>query len=322
MGRMFRIISEGTHEPRPVPAVAGRAGVAVAERQVESWPAEEPAPFVEVGGPDGVVTSHPRPSPTPIPVPPPIMPLEIARPVEDEVASVDTDAPPEPRALSVSFHRFPKSGLRLLPAGVSSDVIAFHHPDHAVSAEYASVRDEIRKQFEEAGPRVVMFTSATAVSGTTTVLVNVATLLARESAGKVLTVDANLVRPAVSRLLGVPETPGVAEVLAQTVPLAWAVQPSPVANLHVLAAGRKMPADGFPTTDFPRLLNQLRQWFDWVLVDAGVWPESDSRDHLAPSCDGIFLVARQGEIDRPEFTGLRSSVASAGGLLRGYVTTQ
>jgi len=34
------------------------------------------------------------------------------------------------------------------------------------------------------------------------------------------------------------------------------------------------------------------------------------------------LVTRQAEIDRPEFGAMRASVAAAGGLLRGYVTTR
>jgi len=201
-------------------------------------------------------------------------------------------------------------------------VIVYHQPDHPVSSEYRTVRDEIRKQFEEPTPRVLLFAAATPVAGTTTVLLNTAASLTQDGA-RVLIVDANFDRPAVARRLGIPETPGLAEVLGQTVPLAWALQPTAVENLHALAAG--LPADETPrvmAADLPRLLSQLRQWFDWVLVDGGVWDEWLGQESAGPACDAVYLVTRQVDIDRPEFAGLRVSVANSGGVLRGYVTTR
>jgi Mrp family chromosome partitioning ATPase len=212
--------------------------------------------------------------------------------------------------------------LRLLPGGVSADLITYHHHDHPISGEYRVVRDEVRRQFEESSPRVLLFSAAAPVAGTTTVLLNFAVTLTLDGA-KVLVIDANFDRPAVARQLGVPETPGLAEVLGQTIPLAWALQPTAVESLHVLAAGA--PTDETPRAlglDFPRLLAQLRQWFDWVLIDGGVWHDWLGQDSIGAACDAVYLVTRQSDIDRPEFAGLRLSVANAGGILRGYITTR
>ncbi|HET6575742.1 MAG TPA: hypothetical protein VFG68_19230 [Fimbriiglobus sp.] len=311
MGRMFRIITEGGSEPLP------------------SLQAAAEVPFIEVGGPEGVVTSIPLPAAA---MPPDVIPVPRPGPAYEPEPDTELDHDPESaplvipapdaRVLSVSFHKFPKTGLRLLPGGVSADVIAFHQPDHPVSGEYRTVRDEVRKQFEEPRPRVLLFAAAAPVAGTTTVMLNTAVSLTRDGA-KVLVADANYDRPAVARRLGVPETPGLAEVLGQTVPLAWALQPTAVEDLHVLAAG--VPSDGTPrgmTQDFPRLLAQLRQWFDWVLVDGGVWDEWLGQESAGPACDAVYLVTRQADIDRPEFGSLRMSVADAGGVLRGYITTR
>ena len=316
MGRMFRIITEGGQEPQP-------ASQAVAE-----------VPFVEVGGPEGVVTSIPLPTTrVVIETPPDVIPVSRPAPLSELETDTELDHDPESepliipapdaRVLSVSFHRFPKTGLRLLPGGVSADVIAYHQPDHPISGEYRVIRDEIRRQYEEPTPRVLLFSAAAPVAGTTTVLLNFAVSLTQESGARVLVADANFDRPAVARRLGVPETPGLAEVLAQTVPLAWALQPTAVENLHVLAAG--VPADETHkamASDYPRLLAQLRKWFDWVLVDGGVWDEWLGQESAGPACDAVYLVTRQADIDRPEFAGLRASVNSAGGVLRGYVTTR
>lgn len=312
MGRMFRIITEGGQEPHP----SGQA-TAVAD-----------VPFVEVGGPEGVVTSIPLPvSRAVVAAPPDVTRVPelgtSTEPDHDPESEPLTIPAPDARVLSVSFHRLPKTGLRLLPGGVSADVIAYHQPDHPISGEYRVIRDEVRRQFEETNPRVLLFSAAAPVAGTTTVLLNFAVSLTQESGARVLVADANFDRPAVARRLGVPEAPGLAEVLAQAVPLAWALQPTAVENLHVLAAG--VPTDETQramASDLPRLLAQLRKWFDWVLVDAGVWDEWLGQESAGPACDAVYLVTRQADIDRPEFAGLRASVVSAGGVLRGYVTTR
>ena len=80
-----------------------------------------------------------------------------------------------------------------------------------------------------------------------------------------------------------------------------------------------------PTTiglDLPKLVTQLRQWFDWVLVDGGVWGVVPERDGTCPSADAVYLVTREADVGRTEFTGLRGWVKELGGVLRGFVTTK
>jgi Mrp family chromosome partitioning ATPase len=243
--------------------------------------------------------------------------------VPPRLAETHRTPPPDPRVLSVSFHQFPAANLRLLPSGVAPELVTYHFPDHPVSGEYRAVVAELKKPFTDAGPRTLLFTAAAAVAGTSTVLMNSAVALAQEGGPRVLVVDANLPRPGAARRFGATEAPGLAEVLGQTVPLAWAVQPTPITNLHVLAAGS--PVAGSATrmaADLPRLLAQLKQWFDWVLVDCGVWTEFDDRTATGTAADGAYLVTRQHDLDRPEFGALRGAVAAAGGHLRGYITTR
>lgn len=309
MSRTFRVIS-GAAEP-----IAARRD-----------PAEfDEVPFVEVGGPDGVVTSIQSPTvaihkpaapsvksaPAPRPAPPPA-----ARP-----------APPPPLpdspVLSVTFHRYPKPGLRLMHAGIAPDVVAFHFPEHPVSGEYKRVCEEMLGQYDLPGPRAALFTAAEPHAGTTTVLVNAAVTLVTHHAHRVLVVDANFGRPGVAHRLGCAESPGLADVLGQSIPLAWALQPTAVPNLHVLPSGTVTDAtEEALAADFPRLMAQLRQWFDWVVIDAGVWAELPGGEGAASAADGVYLVTREGDMERDQFTGLRAEIAAAGGPVRGFVSTR
>jgi Mrp family chromosome partitioning ATPase len=313
MGRMFRVITE--------PQEPGRSAVG---RPAAVAPAVEDVPFVEVGGPDGVLTSVITPRPVARLSPPPSVTDPTPVPPRQPDPQARPPAPsPDPRVLSVSFHEFPKTTLRLLPAGMAPELVTFHFPDHPVSGEYRAVVSEMKRPFAESGPRTLLFTAAVPLAGTTTVLLNAGVALAQEGGQRVLVVDANLLRPGSARRFGVGDGPGLAEVLGQTVPLAWAVQPTPLTNLHVLSAGS--PTEATPDLlahDLPRLLAQLRQWFDWVLVDCGVWTEAGDRVPLGSAADGVYLVTRQHDLDRPEFGALRGAVAATGGHLRGYITTR
>lgn len=313
----------------------------------------EGTPFVEIGGPDGPVfsagpptiklptispiTQSLAPSEPPASPPAPVEPQPL--PSTSQHSANTLPIPPTPAApapsrtfprladtpvyLSVTFHDLteqakPKGEIE----GADAALVALHFPDHPVSKEYRTLRDEIQAQLPDPTPRVLMFTAAAAEAGTTTVLLNLAVTIARETLSRVLVVDANLTRPAAAQKLSVKTAPGLVEVLAQEVPLAWAVQPTVLHNLQVLPAGGG--ASSVLTTighDLPKLIGQLREWYDWVLVDCGVWGVLPERDEACPAADAIYLVSREADVARSEFLGVRGWVRELGGLLRGYVTT-
>ena len=229
--------------------------------------------------------------------------------------------------LSVRFHDVvPRAPGR--PAdGPDAGLVALHHPDHPVSGEYRTLRDEIIRQLPEATSRVLTFTSAASEAGTTTVLLNLGITLAREGQ-RVLVLDANVTRAGIAQKLALRPAPGLAEVLGGHLPLPWALQPTAVPSLQALTAGSATDAASSAALgsiigrDLPKLVGQLRQWFDWVLIDAGVWGVVPERDSTCPAADAVYLVTRDTDADRPEFTGLRAWVKQLGGALRGYVTTR
>lgn len=310
-------------------------------------PSDE-TPFVEIGGPGGPVFSGasvapavkpvliaPKPAPVTAPKPvPEVKPEPRPEPMAEAARAFPRLAPTpvvaaahaaaSPTAyLSVRFHDLAARTPRHVVGGPDAALVALHFPDHPVSGEYRTLRDEIRRQLPEATSHTLMFASAASEAGTTTVLLNLAVTLAHGGKSRVLVVDANVERPAVASKLALKSAPGLCEVLAQRVPLAWAVQPSVVPALQVLAAGDA--TDATPSDvcrDFPRLIGQLRQWYDWVLVDAGVWGMMAERDAACPAADAVYLVARDGDAEKPMFGTLRGWVKELGGLLRGYVATK
>lgn len=306
MGRMFRIITDGSLD---FPG-SGAVGTAT-----ENGPfIDGSAPYIEVGGPQPIYHGLPKPT------------ARITTPVADK-PKADPVKPPavateEPKYVAAKLHGIaPKTAGEPAPV-VHPSIVAYHHPEHPVSEEYRGLRDELRNG-ADAQSKALLFTAAASDNGTTTVLLNLAVTLAQEPHTRVLVIDADFDRLGSARRMGVSDVPGLSEVLTQTMPLAWVLQPTVVPKLQVLAAG-KLTTDTLPlmATDFPKIMGQLRQWFDWILVDGGVWGERPHRDATSPAFDSVYLVTRQAEIDRPVFNSLRSQVAKHGGMLRGFIGTR
>jgi len=409
MGRMYRLMTEAASVARPTRPMPPDASQLTADELERGTPpamntiVHETIPFVEVGGPEGVVTSYTRtvhsvptthtqtrvvsvPSPTPLhavpaptthtqtrvvsvptPAPAPRV-LNLPEPVRlaptttsetvrvvhtpgyfetrENYATPASAAPVSPlsqltplstvadtRKLSVSLHKFAKPGLRILPSEIAPEVVTYHHPEHPVSSEYRLLRDEIRRTLEPGVSKIVSLTSVGHASGTTTVLLNVAVAMTQDPSSRVLVIDANLSRPSVATRLGVTEVPGLVEVAAQAVPLAWAVQNTAIPGLHVLSAGTITDNAMAKTLhELPRLVQQVKAWFDVVLVDAGLWDQLVPVRHgyvqpataaqptsLAHASDSIYLVTRHTDLERIDMSQLRQVLGHG---LKGYITTR
>lgn len=289
MGRMMDALSHTNGRrtavlaPPPSPAPAG----------VAELDEDDGVPFVEVGAP---LPGAGRVAPPPAPEPRPSGLFSI------HFQPLPAAAPPQ-RAADGRF---------------AAELIAYHQPDHPVAAQYRTLAAEVAAQVPAAGGRLVAFTGGAAGAGATTVALNLAVTLASAGA-RVLAVDAHPSRPDVADRLGLPDGPGLAEVLARTSPLAWALQMTDLPGLHALTAGRGERAT---RAGLAALLEGLRGRYDWVIVDAPEWTDRDGLSSLAPAADGVYLVLRRCDLDAAELGDLPAASRHCHGKLRGYVLTQ
>jgi capsular exopolysaccharide synthesis family protein len=143
--------------------------------------------------------------------------------------------------------------------------------------------------------RTVMVTSAHAADGKTMTAVNLGLVLSESYGRRVLLVEGDLRRPAISRLAGVAVGPGLNEALkadderqpslvrlTDTLTLLPAGQPSPD-PLSVLTSAR-----------FQALLQDASEKFDFVIVDTPPLAATTDATLLCPLVDAALLVVRAG----------------------------
>lgn len=238
----------------------------------------------------------------PAPVAPPPEPTPAVRPrthTPVERTPRTADAPPT--------RTVPAPGVaqaaRVVPAGhLSPLLVAALAPHGATAEQYRTLRTRIMLSEDGQPRRVLLVTSPGKGDGKSLTAANLAVTMAQEFNRRVVLVDADLREPSAHALLGLPPTPGLADVLTGSATLDEAIVELPDFNLAVLPAGLtpERPAELLGSVAMRRLLDALRSRFDRVLLDMPpVVPLADV-GVLGPQVDGVLLVVRAGVTKTPE----------------------
>jgi protein-tyrosine kinase len=268
--------------------------------------AEEPA-FIEIGPKREVIAASPSvmaSHPTPLPIQ---RPLPLAGPHSALFRALPA------RPSEVAVLRRPR---------FAPEIVAYHTPDLPIAARYAELYGSIR---EAAAAKavvdhlVLLFAPVRPEIGSTTVLLNVAVVAARQGR-RTLVVDANLRRPGVAARLGLTPSPGLMEVLAADCSIDEATRPTELERLYALTAGQSGPllADVRTLHD---LLGGLRERFDFVLIDGPRWDGRGTATAIASGCDAVFLVSPTSEADASPASDLARQLPQQGVRLAGSILT-
>jgi len=186
-------------------------------------------------------------------------------------------------------------------------------PQSPAAEQYRALRT--RLAFAEDGRmlRTIMVTSPGRGDGKTLTTLNLALTIAQEFQRQVVLVDADLHRPSVHTLLGVPQSPGLVDVLAGAATLDDVLVEAADYRLVVVPAGSPStrPAELLGSPGMRALLADLRSRFDRVLIDtppAGVLADADV---LAPAVDGVVVVVRAGRTPRSAIERLLAKLAGS-----------
>jgi capsular exopolysaccharide synthesis family protein len=143
--------------------------------------------------------------------------------------------------------------------------------------------------------RTLMVTSALAGDGKTLTAVNLSLVLSESYRRRVLLVEGDLRRPAISRVAGVPSGPGLSEALRAHDDR----RPSLVQlteTLTLLPAGQtdSDPLSALASTRLQALLHDASEKFDWVIVDTPPLAATTDATLLCPFVGAVLLVVRAG----------------------------
>jgi len=188
------------------------------------------------------------------------------------------------------------------PAGIPGTfALVAHQATSSILAEaFRNLRTSVVYATPDRPPRTMLVTSLQQQDGKTSVSTNCAITLAQLGMGEVLLVDADMRHPDLHDIFGVPQTPGLSDLLVGGVGVTDIVRPTRVPGLFVIPAG-PIPTNPAELLFSPRLtqaLGVLGDRFAHIVIDTPPMLGVSDTLVLAPRVDGVILVLRHGHTGR------------------------
>lgn len=165
---------------------------------------------------------------------------------------------------------------------------------HVYAESFRNVRSSLLfMAIDGTRPKSILVTSAIPSEGKSTFSSNLAITMAF-AGSRVLLVDADLRRGRLHDAFQVSNQHGLSEVLSQQCTWQEAAQKAPSYNLQIIPRGMTPPNPGelFLTPQSPKLFQELREAYDYVIIDSAPILATDDTASLAPKLDGTIFLTR------------------------------
>ncbi|MCY1657983.1 polysaccharide biosynthesis tyrosine autokinase [Dietzia sp. SL131] len=193
---------------------------------------------------------------------------------------------------------------------------------HSPAAEsFRRLRTNLQFLSVDKPPRVFVLTSSVAAEGKSETAINLSLALA-ESGNRVLLVEADLRRPLVVNYMSMPDKVGLTNVLSGQAEFRDVVQETRHQGVDLLACGPlpPNPSELLASEVARQLVDQLREIYDYVIIDSPpLLPVTDGA-LLSRITDGALLVVRENRTTSDQVAQAVDNLAKADANLLGVVT--
>jgi capsular exopolysaccharide synthesis family protein len=182
----------------------------------------------------------------------------------------------------------------------SATLLASYNKESPMGTEFRRLYSNLKSRFADARIQNIMVTSAMLGEGKSLTSSLLSVTIAELTKFKVALVDLDLRRPKIGYYFGLGNDGGVADVLTGKSSLKLVSRKTTIPNLTIIPSGKpdRRPSDVLELGAISSLFQELRFYFDYVIVDTPpVIPISDPL-LIAEHMDGVILVVRGGVTQR------------------------
>ena len=193
----------------------------------------------------------------------------------------------------------PRMNLRKMRQKVGPDsaldpsLVTFHDPRGTAAEIYRVGRTALMISARKSDASTLMMTSPQPGDGKSTTISNLSISIAG-TGKRVLLIDADMRRPMISNLFGLPKGDGLADVLRGQTEVKNAIRKTEVDGLFVMPHGGTTdePAELLESPNFAAMMRRLATHFDYVLVDAPPVLAVTDPAIVATTVDALVLTVR------------------------------
>ena len=206
------------------------------------------------------------------------------------------------------------------PNGQANNPLPGHAASSRPSEAYRTARTSLCFSALSGNRRVIQVTSPAAGDGKSTFAINLAVCLA-QSGKRTIIVESDFRRPKVHKLTGVNNETGIVNVLRGDVELADAIVDTEVPGLSALPCGHRPrnPSELLTMLEYDRLLNVLREKFDYVILDTPPVLVVNDPCSVASRADAVLLCVRLSRHTRDFGGRALEQLVEVGGVIAGIV---
>ena len=194
-------------------------------------------------------------------------------------------------ALSSNGRSQRKLSFRKSGKPISKELVVARDQLSLLAESYRTIRTAILFSRAEHPPKVILLTSPCPNEGKTVTTLNLAIALA-QNGKRILVIDGDLRMGRCHQLVNLKNQEGLSNVLTGQANLAQCIQPTTVPSLHLLPRGvfAPNPADLFMSQKMRDVLNELRDQFDFIVIDSPPVIAVSDAAILSTISDGVVLV--------------------------------
>ncbi len=185
-----------------------------------------------------------------------------------------------------------------LKVPVDSPVLPFDYSHWGASEQYRMIRTRIVQDLRQ--PRMIVISSGGSGDGKSLTAINVTGALSLKTETAIL-IDADFRRASIHKHLNIERSPGLGDVLEGRISLEGAlVRIEQLPRMYVLCAGEihANPAELLDCRQWHALRQQVREQFDYVIIDSPPIGTVTDYDLIQASCDGVIFIARPDHSNR------------------------
>jgi capsular exopolysaccharide synthesis family protein len=169
-------------------------------------------------------------------------------------------------------------------------------PKSAIAEAFRALRTNISFSAIKGENRVILITSPGAMEGKSTVVANLAIVMA-QAQSRVLIVDCDLRKPVMHDYFNIDKTSGLTNLLVQDLDLEEVISSTEVVRLNVITSGPipPNPSELLGSAKMAEFLSKVAKQYDVVLLDSPPVVAVTDATLLTPMADSVLLVLKAGE---------------------------
>jgi capsular exopolysaccharide synthesis family protein len=181
----------------------------------------------------------------------------------------------------------------------ASSIITLKNPKSPVAESYRTLRTNIQFSSFDNRVKAIVVTSSGPGEGKTTTSANLAVTTA-QGGNKTILIDCDMRNPKEHKIFALSNKIGLSNVLVGEVFFEDAVNETDIENLYILTSGTRPPnpAELLASDKMKKFLEELKQEFDYIIIDTPPIIMVTDAQVLSQYADGCLLVVSAGEADK------------------------